>query len=172
MSEQFYRNFNQSLMEQLNPFNAPSVPAVNTEDDGQFTNTAQNTGLGTLIVQVTIARGSLPVQGATVTITDGSNPSGPLATLITDNSGQTEPLSLPAPSANFSQTPNGTTRPYSVYNIRIENPGYYPEQLNNVPVFDKIASIQPVSLIPLAEGEVSPNDLNINESQSPRLRKE
>ena len=169
MSEHYYHRFNQSLTEKINPFQASAYPAVNMQDDGKFPNLPQNNGSGTLVVQVSISRGSIPVQGATVTISDGNNP---ISTLTTDNSGRTEPLSLPAPSASFSQTPGSSTRPYSVYNIRIEHPGYYPEELTNVPVFDKISSIQPVSLIPLAEGELSPNELNINESQSPRLRKE
>ena len=173
MSEQ-YRSFNQALMGQLNPsldtgFQNSAIPTVNMQDDGQFPETSPNTGAGDLIVQVTLARGSIPVEGATVTVTDGSNPSNRIAVLHTDNSGRTERLSLPAPSASLSQTPVGVTRPYSIYNILVEQPGYYTVRLNAVPIFDRVSSIQPVALIPVAEGDVERAELNIDESHAETL---
>ena len=169
-----YQKFNLSLMDQLNKstdssFASPAVSAVNTDDDGQSKQTAPNTGSGDLIVQVTIARGSVPIEGATATVTEGTRSGKEIAVLVTDNSGRTRRLPLPAPSAELSQAPNGIARPYSVYHVLIEKEGYYPVQLLNIPIFDKITSIQPVSLLPLSEGTVPPGDMIVNETPETAL---
>ena len=115
---------------------------------------AENMGSGTLIAQVTTASGSIPLQGAVVII---SNPDGSIITTqFTDNSGRTAAISLPAPSSEYSLSPSDV-RPYSTYNMRIELPGYYTEEFLNIAVFDKIESIQPVSLEPLGE-DATEND--------------
>ena len=163
-----HQTFNLSLMEQINEprdssFTAPAEPVVNMADDGQFTQIPPDTGSGDLIVQVSIARGSIPVEGATVTVTDNAPSPNHIALLMTDNSGRTERLSLSAPSRELSQTPNGTQRPYSVYHVLIEKEGYYPVQLLNIPIFDRISSIQPVALVPLSEGTIPPGEVIINE---------
>lgn len=123
---------------------------------------AENMGSGTLIAQVTTATGAIPLQGAVVII---SNPDGSIITTqFTDNSGRTAAVNLPAPSSSYSLSP-GTVRPYSTYNMRVELPGYYTQQFLNIAVFDKIESIQPVSLEPLGE-DATENDrlTTINEN--------
>ncbi len=171
---EYYQKFNLSLMDQINEshnpsFAEPAKAAVNMADDGQFTQTAPDTGSGDLIVQVSIARGSIPVEGAAVTVTDNAPSPNHIALLMTDNSGRTERLTLPAPSRELSQTPNGTERPYSVYHVLIEKEGYYPVQLLNIPIFDRISSIQPVSLVPLSEGTLPPGEVIINETPQTAL---
>ncbi|MBQ2614352.1 MAG: hypothetical protein IJB80_03365 [Clostridia bacterium] len=170
---QEYANFNEILMKRLNPdtdtgFSAPATPTVNMEND-QFSQEGENSGAGELIVQVTLARGSIPLEGAKVIITDSTEAERQIQVLYTDRSGRTAAIALPAPSSTLSQSPGSAVRPYSVYNIRVELPGYYTEQLIQVPIFDQISSIQPVSLIPLAEGDVSQLQTTINETQSTGL---
>ena len=159
-----YHQFNESLFSEINRgFSATAVPVTGTPaiDDEGFIQTGEQTGSGTLMVQVTLAKGAVPVEGAKVLVSDTN---GILAELLTDRSGQTEVLSLPAPSSALSQTPGGAIRPYSVYNIRISYPGYYVEETINVPIFDNINSIQPVALIPLPEGVSPDTEILVDES--------
>lgn len=165
----YYQQFNQALANGLTRIGSPV--STTSSDSAETIPQAELTGKGSLVVQVTLAKGAIPVEGATVTVTETKD-SSPIAKLVTDKSGQTKPLFLPAPSAKFSQTPNGYIRPYSIYNIRIEFPGYYVEEAINVPIFDKINSIQPVSLVPLPENSNGQpnNEIIIDESrQGPNL---
>ncbi len=163
MSER-YHQFNESLFSQLNHgFSEPATTVVGTpaSDSDGFSQTGELTGSGTLVVQVTLARGAVPVEGAKVIVSlDGKV----LTELLTDKSGQTEVLTLPAPSGSLSQTPGGAVRPYSIYHIRISYPGYYVEEAINVPIFDKINSIQPVALVPLPEGTSPDAEILVDES--------
>ena len=52
---------------------------------------------------------------------------------------------------------------YSTYNVRVEKDGYFTEEFLNVAVFDKIESIQPVSLEPLGENSLENDRLIANE---------
>lgn len=165
----YYQQFNQALADGLTRMGSPV--STTSPDTAQPIPETDLTGKGSLVVQVTLAKGAIPVEGANVTVTETKS-SSPIATLVTDKSGQTKPLFLPAPSAEFSQTPNGSIRPYSIYNIKIEFPGYYVEEAINVPIFDKINSIQPVSLVPLPENQSGQtnNEIIIDESrQGPNL---
>lgn len=110
--------------------------------------TEENTGY--LKVQAFSAGGAFPVEGAVVTVQDSEGNS--VASLRTDRSGLTTLLSLPAPSATLSQTPeNGGTIPYSTYTVRARKDGFYPVEDYFVPIFDGITSIQKVNLIPTTE---------------------
>ena len=154
-----YDSFNDALMQNINP-----APSSNTAAEP-----AGLTGSGILTVQVCLAKGALPLEGATVIISKSDGDKEIEARLVTDKSGRTPPDARPvrprpAPSAVYSQTPGGNTRPYSIYNITAELPGYYPESMVNVPIFDKITSIQPIVMIPLSEQSVRGDELYINES--------
>lgn len=162
--KEFYHQFNESLFAELNRENAqPSIPVIGTpaNDSTDLPSFGELTGQGTLVVQVSLAKGAIPVEGAKVII---SLEDKVLGDFLTDKSGKTPILSLPAPGKELSQTPGGVIRPYSIYNIRISYPGYYVEEAINVPIFDDVNSIQPVALVPLPE-EVSPNtEILIDES--------
>ncbi len=161
---EFYHQFNESLLSKLNQQGMGSaVPVAGTPANAanEFTPSPELTGSGTVVVQVSLAKGAIPVEGAKVIV---SLQDKVLGEFITDKSGKTPSLSLPAPGKELSQTPNGTLRPYSIYNIRISYPGYYVEEAINVPVFDGVNSIQPVALVPLPE-DVPPNaEILIDES--------
>ena len=99
-----------------------------------------------LKVQVSSAGGAFPVEDALVTVTDSSG--GAVASLRTDRSGLTPLLSLPAPSAALSQSPeNGGVIPYATYTVQVTRDGYFSVEDYFVPVFDTVTSIQKVNLI-------------------------
>jgi hypothetical protein len=107
--------------------------------------------IGTLLVQVTTSRASLPVRDATVVVTsaalDGRHE---LVCLTqTDESGLTEPIQLPTPSSpDGGQTPGGSV-PFAMYSLWVEHPEYTLAFVENFQVFPGIESVQQVSLVPL-----------------------
>ncbi len=120
-----------------------------------FEDGANREGQGRLMIQVFSARGALPVEGARVTVSETEEQGGAvIANLVTDRSGKTERIEIAAPLAKFSQQP-GNIQPYHNVNIMVESPGYRTKENVNVPIFDKIESIQPVALEPLPEGTLN-----------------
>ncbi len=112
-------------------------------------------GIGYLIVRVTTARGSIPLEGARVNIRDGagtvSGESGDLLfSLVTNASGNTERVALPAPPRSDSVTP-GNTKPYASYHLEVFMEGYYTHQYLGIPIFEGITAIQPADMIPRSE---------------------
>ncbi len=111
----------------------------------------QNTALGYLIVNVSTARGAIPLAGASVTVMfEEPENTSVFAVLSTDTSGKTERISLPAPERALSESP-GNIKPYASYTLKIDREGYYPVTDAGVPIFADITSIQPVEMLPLAE---------------------
>ena len=114
-----------------------------------------NTGQGTLIVHVTTARGSIPLEGALVHVRNGypegaSTKGDVLTTRTTNRDGNTPRISLSAPPRQNTLTPNaGNT--YTPYNIDVYLEGYFTQNYLRVPIFDGITAIQPVDMIPLPE---------------------
>lgn len=117
-------------------------------------NPADMSGQGYLQVEVTAASGVVPIRDAAVIITENSGDSEALVGMaVTDENGATPVIPLSAPSQSFSEAPDPSERPYSEYNISVYKRGFYTVPKLTVPIFDTIKSIQPVSLIPLAEFE-------------------
>lgn len=108
---------------------------------------------GYLIVRVSAASGTIPLEGALVTVYYAENDrNGVIITRYTDQSGKSEKIELPAPERSLSQTPeSGGVRPYSVYNVEVVLDGYYDAFELEVPVFDGVTSVLPVNMIPKAE---------------------
>ena len=130
--------------------------------------------IGYLIVNVSTARGAIPLENASVTISDHEAEGNPIVTVVsTDNSGKTPRLALQAPDRANSMSPD-KARPYATYLIEVVKEGYYPVTDSNVPIFSGITSIQPVEMIPLAENNsdnVYPRSgMNITEGENPDLR--
>ncbi len=110
-------------------------------------------GVGYIVVQVYTADGAIPLADAGVILTkDVEGGEELLRVLKTDRSGKTEAVSVPAPPAENSLTPDGENR-FSKYNIRVDYPGYYTLENVNVPVFEGQTSIQPMFMMPLLESE-------------------
>lgn len=128
---------------------------LDNADDFPTDNPTDMKGMGYLQVEVTTGNGAIPIYGAAVIVTRQSNGMSYLVTMeLTDRNGTTNVIPLPAPSASFSEAPNPSERPFSEYNISVYKKGFYTIPLITVPIFDTIKSIQPVSVIPLAEYEL------------------
>lgn len=114
-------------------------------------------GQGYLIVHVTTARGSIPLEGAHVRVrnylpAEASNRGDVVATLISGRDGNTPTLPLPAPPRSNSMTP-GDAPVYQPYLIEVNLQGYFEQRYINVPIFDGIVAIQPADLVPLPEND-------------------
>lgn len=128
--------------------------AVDTGENFTGENPPDMSGQGYLQIEVTTASGAVPVRDATVIITEQTNGLDSLiGMVITDENGTTPIVPLAAPPQSFSESPDPAERPYSEYNISVYKKGFYSIPKLTVPVFDTIKSIQPVSVIPLAEFE-------------------
>ncbi len=111
------------------------------------------TGNGKLIVQVTLARQAIPLENAKVTVnsTNGS-PIEINEVRYTGQNGRTEPIDLPAPPVYYSKQPQEKVQSYAVYDVKSELDGYYTiENAKHALVFDNIASIQNIEMIPNEE---------------------
>ena len=128
--------------------NTPLHAAETAADDPIRTFLSQNPAFGTLIFQVTGGQGAFPVPNATILLTKQLNDQQRLSfTVVTDESGKTAPVSLPAPSRELSQRPgNGIV--FATYQAKISAPNYVTTEIRDLPVFDGITTIQPVSLSP------------------------
>lgn len=128
--------------------NTPLHAAETAADDPIRTFLSQNPAFGTLIFQVTGGQGAFPVPNATILLTKQLNDQQSLSfTIVTDESGKTAPVSLPAPSRELSQRPgNGIV--FATYQAEISAPNYVTTEIRDLPVFDGITTIQPVSLSP------------------------
>lgn len=107
-------------------------------------------GNGYLKVRVTTVGGSVPTPDADVMIyektVDGRH-GEPLLNLRTGRGGITPTVMLPAPHMAESLTP-GAESPYGLYDIRITKNGFIPVTLYDVPIFDRVTSLQSVDLLP------------------------
>lgn len=104
---------------------------------------------GTLVIRAFTAGGALPVEGAIVRI-QGTDENNRLKSysLITDRDGITKAVVLPAPSVDYSLTPNAPEQPFSLYDVEISAPGYLSKRINGLSIFSGINSIQPINMIP------------------------
>ncbi len=111
----------------------------------------EKSGVGYLIVNVSTARGAIPLSDATVTVYyEEADNTGVYRVLTTNMSGKTEKIALPAPARALSESP-GNEHPYATYTVTTEKDGYYTVTGTAVPIFDGITSIQPVEMLPLSE---------------------
>ena len=107
---------------------------------------------GKLRIRTYTAGGALPVRDALVKIQGADESNLDVAyTFITDEDGLTPEVELPAPSVEYSLSPNQKELPYSIYDIEISAPGYYTKHIKGLPVFPGVNSIQLVNMIPATE---------------------
>ncbi len=108
--------------------------------------------VGYLVVEVTSANSAIPVKNATVIVTmrDG-NGNNLINMLVTGINGATETIPLKSVPESLSESPQTRTAPYVTYQVNVYADGYYSVTEVDVPIFSTIKSIQPISLIPVAE---------------------
>ena len=107
--------------------------------------------LGYLVVRVSTALGSIPLENATVHIRGNTaDSSGVIYSLLSDRDGLTKKVALPAPPRALSGSP-GSVAPFSTWNIDVSKEGYVPVFFQNVPVYSQVVSVQPAVLVPRTE---------------------
>lgn len=141
---------------------------------------AEMTGQGKLVFQITTAGGAIPLEGAEITLRNSRSASDGnggevIAVLYSGGDGKSEMLTLPAPARMLSLEPakDGAPVPYALYNADVKLRGFYDQSYIRIPVFDGITSIQRASLIPLPEngfeGGPRPDGETFFEGESPDL---
>ncbi len=109
---------------------------------------SKNQGKGTLKVQAFSGREAFPIVNARVVVSkDFENGSHIFFDDLTDTSGIVENMMLSSPRKDVAQRDNSIL-PYSTYSIRVTHPYFITTVYESVPVFDGIASIQPVNMVP------------------------
>ncbi|MBQ8310002.1 MAG: hypothetical protein IJX80_03200 [Clostridia bacterium] len=161
----------------MNPeSNIPNVPFRIPQSES-LRLPAERLGNGYLIVHVTTARGSIPLEGALVTVRDYepefTEPRGDvLYSLVSGRDGNTERIALPAPAKGDSLAP-GNGQPFAIYNLEVQLEGYRGQSYFALPIFEGITAVQPVDLIPLSENGireiVRPSDDRFYETAPPNL---
>lgn len=110
------------------------------------------TGTGYLVIRATTASEALPLENALVTVYGNQeNFSSVIARLQTGNDGLTPKIALLAPPRALSEVPGNGGLSYATYNVSVQKEGFSPLELQGVPIFDGITSVQPADLIPLSE---------------------
>lgn len=150
------------------------------QNNGGTPTVPEATGTGYLIVQVTTARGAIPLEGAKVDIrayppeeaSDPATRADILTSLISGRDGNTARIPLPAPPKSMSEKP-GSGKPYSLYQADVSLDGYFSQAYIGIPIFDSITAIQPAVLIPLPEngtnGIPRPDEVRYFESSAANL---
>ena len=125
----------------------------------------QDGGTGYLVVQVTTAKGAIPLSGAFVSISRDEKGGVLLYQLTTGADGRTPRTPLPAPSRAESQSPSAIP-PFATYDLVVTSRGYGTVNYDHVPIFDGVTAFQQADLIPLAANgspdgftQSSPSDL-------------
>ncbi len=128
----------------------------------------QEMSLGYLKGFVTTGKGALPVPNAQVIVTRVVNDEEVLEQAArTDISGYTPLFTLPAVSGIYSMTP-GNAAPFTYYTVYARADGFYPVRLRDVPLYGGITAIQPIDLIPVAEGD-DPNRERVITEGAPEI---
>ncbi len=135
-------NFQGNISQEKNAGGYPPVPPVT---DGNF---------ASLQVRVTAANEAIPIPNALVTISRETDGEPVLEQVrLTGISGLTEPVLLPATDPALTMNPSNESIPLITYEIQIAAPGYYRVRNNGVPLYGGIATVLPVTMIPLPEFE-------------------
>ena len=153
----------QEPQEQSSGDNATAAPENSTSPEMPAAD-----AFGSLAVQVTTARGAVPVDGALVVISEDGEDGAErmLFTLQTNNSGETQTVRLATYPLSLSQNPDFFGKPYKDYTITTSKPGYYTVINKNVPVFADRFSIQPVNMISLPENFTGDKTIIITERET------
>lgn len=156
-----------ALSEQETPQNAQEDAASSVETTGnealdRYLQKYPNRGF--LKMETNTAQDALPVKGAVGIVSkviEGTKYN--IDRLITDESGRSETIALPAPDKNLSERPQaeGEDAPFATYDLEITREGFVPVVAKDIPIFDGVLSVQPVTMQPLlnSEGNARPNEI-------------
>ncbi|MBQ4643402.1 MAG: hypothetical protein IJB66_04160 [Oscillospiraceae bacterium] len=131
------------------------VPEPEREEKAQPLPEIVPDGIGHIIVEVTTARGAVPLSGVDVVIdrldTDDAKGRQELITVETTNqSGRTKPVAVKTLSRELSLVP-GNGNPFSTFYVTAAEKGFEPVKSRPVDVFSNEVSILKIDLIPKPE---------------------
>lgn len=105
---------------------------------------------GTMTVHTYTAGGALPIKNAIVRIYGAVEENRFVEySVLTNTDGATEKITLPAPSASFSQAPAPKEIGYALYNAEVVYDGYYAKRIYDIPIFAGTDAVLPVNMIPI-----------------------
>lgn len=105
-------------------------------------NNEMNGGQGGLQINTVTAEGYRPIPDARIQISDLSGEDA-VPTASTNSVGKTTAVTLPTPPLESSQSPAGG-KPYSVYRVEAQAPGYAPVIINGVQILPDRLALQPI----------------------------
>ncbi len=144
----------------------PGPDTDNLRNSGEIYNSyeefaADNSSSGKLRVQAYAARQVFPIQNAKVTvIKEFVNGNHTFAEVYTDIDGIAQNIILPTKNKALSQIASGEI-PYATYTVTVTHPRFMTQIYENVPIFDSIESMQPVTMLPLSSinsSQITPED--------------
>ncbi len=115
----------------------------------------QTVDFGSVIVEVTTARGAIPLEGVTVVISsldfeDSKGRKELIKIEQTGSEGRTKPVALPTVNKDLSLTP-GNNEPFSTVYVSAQTRGYFPVKDRPVDIFMDETSILKIDLVPKPE---------------------
>lgn len=113
---------------------------------------------GYITAQIFTARQVVPVSEASVMVTKRNGETDELVGFrITNEDGRTGAIEVQTPDEMLSLEP-GNNAPFSVFDIHVEHPGYYPVTIVDAQVFSGVTTEQRVELIPVADNTNPANE--------------
>ncbi len=113
---------------------------------------------GYITANVYTAREVVPISGASVMVIRKNGDKDELVGFrLTDMDGKTEIIEVDTPDSALSMEP-GNGEPFSVFNIMIEHPMYYPVLVRDAQVFGGQITQQNVEMIPIADNPSPPKN--------------
>jgi len=134
------------------PDNAPDRPATPPRVSPPI---SEDSATGVLVVSAGTGGKAYPLPGVRIEIYLPGEDGSPFLfrTQQTDESGLSEAVSIAAPDAAASESPDADAPylPYTTAQVRAFKPGYYPTEAVEVPIFADIRTLQYFEMIPTAE---------------------
>ena len=115
--------------------------------------------IGYLTIQAKTAHDALPLGGILIRILDDRERS--VYELITDENGETQTVPLETVDKSFSQNPYFSGPPYVSYNVLATAPGFNSLYVSQIPIYDGVRAVLPLSLIPMQVRQQSPMQAEI-----------
>lgn len=105
---------------------------------------------GYIVAQIFTASQVLPIENASVMVTRKNGEGDELIGFsLTDSSGETRPIEIETPDLALSLEA-GHADPFTVVDIKIEHPMYYPVIVHDAQVFSGTTAAQRTEMVPVA----------------------
>ena len=115
--------------------------------------------IGYLTIQVKAAHDALPLSGVSIRIL--SDQETGVYELITDENGETQTVPLETVDKSFSQNPYFSGTPYVSYSVLAQGSGFNSLYVSQIPIYDGVKAVLPISLIPMQDRQKTPMQAEI-----------